>query len=153
MERSERTISYLQEIIRNQKFIAQHRKHPSAFTRQRKLSFAIVMGAIIRLAKKSLQIECNLLSDKIMSDPVSKQAFSKARHNISHTGFKALNTAFLEQAYFEDDTGTWNGFRVFGIDGSMIRLPKTDETLKLFGTWKKYFITGTSRNKKQNSKA
>lgn len=137
MKRSQQTIDCLQKIISSPQFIAQHRKHSSAFTRQRKLPFATVVGTILRLAKKSLQIECNLLGDKLMSEPASKQAFSKARHNISYSGFKALNTAFLEQAYMEDSTGTWNGFRVFGIDGSTARLPKSEETLDFFGVWSK----------------
>lgn len=137
MKRSQRTIEYLQSLISDGLFISQHRKHSAAFTRQRKLPFATVMGTILRLAKKSLQIECNLLGDRLMSEPASKQAFSKARHNISYSGFKALNTAFLEQAYLEDNTGTWNGLRVLGIDGSTVKLPKSEETIEVFGVWSK----------------
>jgi hypothetical protein len=95
MKRSQRTIDYIQNLIEDDLFVTQHRKHSQAFTRQRKLPFATVIGTILRLAKKSLQIECNLLGDRTMSEPASKQAFSKARHNISYTGFKALNNVRL----------------------------------------------------------
>ena len=42
-----------------------------------------------------------------MAEPASKQAFSRARHKISYTGFKALNEEFLKEAYTNDNTGTW----------------------------------------------
>lgn len=137
MARSELTTSSLQARIHNIDFIDRHRKHPTAFTRQRKLPFAIIVSLILQLAKKSLQIECNLLGELFMTEPASKQAFSKARHNISYTGFKELHATFLESAYRGDDTGTWYGYRVFGVDGSTIKLPKSNETMEYFGTWAK----------------
>ena len=133
MKRSVRVITDIQQAVMNPIFIAQYRCRSSAFTRSRKLPFAIVVGAILKLVKKSLQIECNLLAEQMMTEPASKQAFSKARHNISYTGFKALNSVCLKQAYLGDETGVWNGFRVFGIDGSTARLPKSTELVEYFG--------------------
>lgn len=62
-----------------------------------------------------------------MQEPASKQAFSKARYNISYTGFKALNTILLEENYRNDSTGLWLGYRIFGTDGSTVRLPDSEE--------------------------
>lgn len=144
MTRSNRTITVLHNMIHSAEFVMRHRKNSTAFTRQRKLTFATVVSVILRLARKSLQIECNLLGDQQMMEPASKQAFSKARHNIAYTGFKELNTAFLQNAYAADETGTWYGYRVFGIDGSTIKLPKSDETIDYFGV----FTKGTDDPKK-----
>lgn len=130
---SVRIITVIRQSTENADFIDLHRRRPSAFTRRRKLPFATLVGAILRLVKKSLQIECNLLAEQLMSEPVSKQAFSQARSNISYTGFKALNTVCLKEAYLGETTGVWNGFRVFGIDGSTIRLPKSAELVEYFG--------------------
>lgn len=137
MTRSKHTVPSLQTLIHSDEFLVRNRKHPSAFTRQRKLPFATLVSAILRLAKKSLQIECNLLGEQLVVEPASKQAFSKARHNISYTGFKELNTVFLEKSYKGDDTGVWYGYRVFGVDGSTIKLPKSTETREYFGVWSK----------------
>lgn len=137
MDRLDQAISSLQTAIHSSVYVAKHRMHPRAFTRHRKLPFAMVISVILRLAKKSLQIECNLLGELLMTEPVSKQAFSKARHNIRYTGFKELHTIFLENTYQGDNTGTWFGYRVFGVDGSTIKLPKSEETIEYFGTWAK----------------
>jgi hypothetical protein len=42
MQRATRIIERIQNAICNSDFIAQHRRDPTAFTRSRKLSFAIV---------------------------------------------------------------------------------------------------------------
>lgn len=133
MTRATASVVRVSSAIFDPKFKLRHRKHPSCFTRQRKLTFDRVVGTILSLAKKSLQIECNLLGDRVMDEPASKQAFSKARHNISYTGFKALNEEVLDEAYTNDATGLWFGYRVFGIDGSLIRVPASLETITHFG--------------------
>jgi hypothetical protein len=70
-----------------------------------------------------------------MTEPVSKQAFSKARHKISHTGFIALNERLLQECYQNDTTRLWHGYRIFGIDGSTLRLPDSVNTERYFGRW------------------
>ena len=87
MNRATRTITVIEASLVDPLFIAEHRSSPSAFTRKRKLTFAIVASTILQLAKKSMQIECNLIGERLMAEPASKQAFSKARYNISYTGF------------------------------------------------------------------
>ncbi len=128
-----RVIRIIQLTITDKNFINSHKRSPNAFTRNRKLSFGTIVSTILQLAKRSLQIECNLLGDRTMSEPVSKQAFSEARYKISHTGFKALNDLLLKEAYIDDTEGLWNGFRVFGTDGSVIRLPESEEAAEYFG--------------------
>ena len=142
MNKSIRVIRAIQLAITDHEFISSHRRHPTAFTRNRKLPFATVVSTILQLAKKSLQIECNLLGDNLMHEPASKQAFSKARYKISYMGFKALNDLLLEEAYQEDNIGLWHGYRVFGTDGSTIRLPESEELETYFERWDR----GADRN-------
>lgn len=133
MDKEARVTRAIQLVINHRQFIEMYRKNPRVFTRSRKLSFGIVVGTILQLAKKSLQIECNLMGDRMNTEPVSKQAFSKARYNIRYEGFAALNDVLLDQAYRDDSEGMWKGFRVLGTDGSVIRLPENEETAKHFG--------------------
>ncbi len=144
MNRASRTITIIEASLVDPLFIAEHRSSPSAFTRKRKLTFAIVVSTILQLAKKSMQIECNLIGERLMAEPASKQAFSKARYNISYTGFQALNKKLLNECYRDNNEGLWHGYRVLGIDGSTIRLPKSNETEEYFGRWDR----GQDRNEK-----
>lgn len=123
----------IQQTIANTEFISTHRYSPTAFTRNRKLPFGTVVSTILHLAKRSLQIECNLLGDREMTDPASKQAFSKARYKVSYTAFQALNDQFLKDVYKDDQPGLWRGYRLFGVDASTIRLPESEQNEEYFG--------------------
>ena len=62
--------------------------------------------------------------------PVSAAAMCKARDKLDPQAFRDVHTAILEP--FEKNATTWNGHRVFAIDGSKFNLPKTlqQETFK-----------------------
>ncbi len=85
------------------------------------------------MAKRSLQIECNLIGEYLKTTPVSKQAFSKARYKMSYTSFQELNRQVLKEIYKDDAEGLWYGYRVFGVDGSTLRLPNSTELEEYFG--------------------
>jgi len=85
MNRASQVAATIQTIIGDAEFISAHRKSHRAFLRNRKLPFGIVVSTILQLAKRSLQIECNLLGERQMTESASKQAFSKARYNVSYT--------------------------------------------------------------------
>ncbi|MDR2609578.1 MAG: IS4 family transposase, partial [Rickettsiales bacterium] len=71
----------------------------NSFTRTRKLPFTTVFSMILKLVKKSLGIECKLMDTLTCKVPPSKQAFSKARYKICHTGFKELLELSVKTAY------------------------------------------------------
>jgi len=133
MKRASVVATKIQSMIANPLFISKHRNCPKAFTRNRKLPFATVVSTILQLAKRSLQIECNLLGEREMSEPASKQAFSKARYKVNYTAFKALNDQFLEGAYKDNHEGLWRGYRILGVDASTVRLPESFENEEYFG--------------------
>lgn len=65
---------------------------------------------ILKLVKKSLGIECELMDTLTCKVPPSKQAFSKARYKICHTGFKELLELSIQTAYQDEpEYGTWRG--------------------------------------------
>lgn len=126
----------LVNLIRDNLFQDQYKLKPGAFVRNRKLTFAAVVGMILRMIKQSLQIACNWLGDLTGSEPASKQAFSQARQKISPECFQAMHANGLKVNYsLAPNKGLWMGYRVIGCDGSTLRLPESDELAKEFGRW------------------
>lgn len=64
---------------------------------------------ILRLVKKSLAIECELIDPSGDSIVPSKQAFSKARYKISHIGFQELLEDSLSGTYIPMIPNTGHG--------------------------------------------
>lgn len=118
-------------------FIDSHRKNDKFFSRNRKLSFETLISTILKLSTKSLQIECELLEKDVNIMPPSKQAFSKARYKFSHTGFIELLQDSIEVALgSHPNFGLWKNYRFLAVDGSSLRLPKSQETINLYGKYK-----------------
>ncbi|RTK93429.1 MAG: hypothetical protein EKK61_01190 [Rickettsiales bacterium] len=74
--------------------------------------------------------------------PTSKQAFSKARYKISHSGFKELAHFGVNNFYQDNSYGTWRGYRVIAADGSSLRLPNSEEIVNEFGLFKPNVTSG-----------
>jgi len=106
------------------------------FTRNRVLTFPILILYFINLAKKSLQVSINSFFKLILHSPVSKQAFSKARSKISPETFRLLNKKLIEEYYTDNDFPTWNGFRLLAVDGSSFQYPQKETLKTIFGTMK-----------------
>lgn len=113
-----------------------HRIGKNSFTRERKLTFPTVFSMILKLVTKSLGIECELLEPDPSRMAPSKQAFSKARYKIAHTGFQELLDLSIDTLYKNPQTGTWRGYRVIAADGSSLRLPDSIEVEREFGRFK-----------------
>ena len=69
----------------------------------------------------------------ITSKSVTPAAFCKARKKFSFTAFIELNTCLVETFYKSNVVRRWNGFRLLAVDGSVTRLPNTQELLDHFG--------------------
>jgi hypothetical protein len=129
-------INRVKEKIFSKIFQKIHSIGKGSFSRERKLTFPIMFSMILKLVKKSLAIECELMQPSSSDIPPSKQAFSKARYKIRHTGFQELLGLTIETAYEEPDFGTWKGYRLIAADGSSIRLPESKEVVAAFGKFK-----------------
>ncbi len=129
-------MSDLTSLLNTPSFQNKYKLKASAFTRNRKLTFPIVAGMILRMIKQSLQITCNWFGDFIGVEPASKQAFSLARQQISPECFQALHAKGLETNYtLEPQKGLWRDFRIIAADGSTLRLPESKELAREFGRW------------------
>lgn len=105
------------------------------FTRNRKLGFVDIILFQISSASKSLGVELHnyLRSSKINSTEYSKQAYSKSRIKIKHSGYIELNDSLLEEYYKREDYKTYKGYRLLGIDGSEIELQHGSTIRNKFG--------------------
>ena len=111
MNQGRELVLQFKERIYSEIFQQMHRIGENSFTRERKLTFPIVFSTILKLVKKSLGIECELMEPLVVKIPPSKQAFSKARYKICHTGFKELLELSIETTYRDPTYGTWRGAR------------------------------------------
>lgn len=120
-------------------FIENHKVAKKDFTRKRSLPFQTVFLILINFLKKSIQAELDnffkiLLNKEIPLNEVTKGAFSIARGKLKSSAFVELNAYQIEYFYNNSNYKTWNGFRILGIDGSIIRLPSSEVIKEKYGT-------------------
>jgi hypothetical protein len=110
----------------------------NSFSRKRKLSFSNAVYFICSALRKSLSTEINNFIEEhsyLEFPNISKQAFSKARQNISPEAFKELCSVFTDSFYNSNiNLKKWNGFNVFAVDGTTLQVPDTSENIEYFGT-------------------
>jgi hypothetical protein len=120
----------------NAALINQHKRLAANFTRNRILSFKVVVIMLMMKGGKSLQLSLNTLIPKLglSSRTVSRVAYSKARYKLKYTFFISLNQETVVKAMYEDgDYQAWKNLRILAVDGSKVMLPTNDETVKEFG--------------------
>jgi len=65
---------------------------------------------------------------------ITQQSFSKARGHFDHSPFEKIVRRLVSVEYGGDyPLPTWNGWHIFGIDGSTIILPPKPELKNLYG--------------------
>ena len=124
-----------QERIEADDFKSLHRQNAKAFTRERSLSFALVLVLVMRNSVKSLQNVVNEAMTWLGQPPVTASAYSQARYKLKHTAFIELNqVAIVETLYGDADYQRFWGFRVLAVDGSKLVLPDNEGIREAFGT-------------------
>jgi hypothetical protein len=134
-------IEFIREIISLPEFIDRNRQTKTAFTRQRKLPFHILIAFLLNFVKGAYQDELDKFFRTInrLDVPkrlISKVALAKARMKLKFEAFVELNQHLVN--YFEKHFNpiTWNGFRLLAIDGSTTRLPQIRAVAEHFGVWR-----------------
>jgi hypothetical protein len=120
-------------------FVQRHRMRAEDFTRERQLTFPVVMLFILQKTAKSIQRHLheflNRLGGGELYDSVSAGAWTHARAKLRHTAFVELNAELVvPTAYHPErkEVRRWRGHRVLGIDGSTLRLPNHPELFEQF---------------------
>lgn len=129
-------VRYIHYFISDEYFFRRSTQRQMDFSRKGKMSFTDYIYAIIQNTKSSLQVGLNAFFDTYKKGKIeySKQAFSKGRQRIKVEAFQELFQAVVDKFYEKADLISWNGYQLFGIDGTDLNLPCTGELAELYGT-------------------
>lgn len=134
-------IESLRTTLRDQRFLARHRVRPQDFTRDRQLTFPVMMLFILQQTVKSIQRHVHEFLDDLAKgsifESVTPGAVTHARAKLKHSAFIELNRECVLPTIYDPGhpIQRWRGHRLFGIDSSVLRLPDSEELGQAFG-WK-----------------
>jgi len=117
------------------------------FSRVRRLSLEITLALLLDLVRPGERVGYQKVIDRFFSEtglafspdlclkPPDKAAFHRARQKIPTKVFQILfaeAVAYAQSLASQHDKLTWNGFRVYAIDGTKKTLPASDELSDYF---------------------
>lgn len=129
-------IEELKEQLNSETFLSEFRtgKH---FLRKRLLSMKQVVFFLLYSTKRSMNLDLSSIQEDLISidfPSVSKQAVSKARKGICPKLFHRLFQHAVERFYDrKENFHTWNGYRLFAIDGTRLQVPRNQDNIEYFG--------------------
>lgn len=114
------------------------RKSRRFFTRDRKLTFPVLVLFLINFVKGSIQDELDhffkiLLNKRLPVKHAVSSALCQARDKLVPDTFQYLGRVLIASIYRHLPIRLWKGFRLVAVDGSTIRLPDNPNVLKRFG--------------------
>jgi len=120
-------------MINTIEFKIKHRIKQSDFTRDVKLTFAIMMSLMIKKSSKSSQ---NSLNDMTLNSDigytVTNSAYTQARAKLNYTAFIEMKDKSVEMFYEDGEYNRYKHFRLLAVDGSIVILPNSDDIKKEF---------------------
>jgi len=134
-------IERLRAKVRAADFLARHRVRPQDFTRERQLTFPLLMLFVLQQTVKSIQRHLheflNELADGEIFQPVTSGAVTHARAKLKHSAFIELNRQCVVPTVYHCQRAVrrWRSHRLIGVDSSLVRLPDSEELGRAFG-WK-----------------
>jgi hypothetical protein len=134
-------VEALRAKLRDQDFWARHRVRPQDFTRERQLTFPLLMLFILQQTVKSIQRHLHEFLDDLaqgqLFEPVTSGAVTHARAKLKESAFIELNRDCVLPTIYgpEHPIQRWRGHRLVGLDSSLARLPDSAELGQAFG-WK-----------------
>lgn len=120
-------------------FIAAHRLRPKDFTRQRHLTFEVLVVFVLQMiGGRSLQVGLDqffgaLAGGADFTRVVTKSALSKARKKLLPSAFSALCALWVREWLAVACEPLWQGWRVIACDGSCVRVAAWPETQNEYG--------------------
>jgi hypothetical protein len=126
----------LDKDIKSAGFLEISRKRANDFTRKRKLPFAKLCLFLLGTVHECLSVAFRRFTEKIGETiTMTEQSLSEARNKIRWEAFAELSKNISSFAY----TGSydrWNGYRLWGIDGTKFALPNYPHLSEHFGNEK-----------------
>jgi Transposase DDE domain len=133
-------IAQIRRRISTAAFCARHRQNEKCFTRERVLTFPVVMLLLLQKSTKAVQRHLNAFFRELWPDQevsASAGAWTQARAKLSHTAMIELNQEVLLPGLYAPEHAahrrTWKKHRLLGGDGSQLRLPAHPKVVEKFG--------------------
>lgn len=123
------------DLINSDDYRERNITRQTAFTRNRKLSFPVMIVLLLNFLTRTMQIELDDFFANVLdagTDSVTKQAFFKARKNILTDAFKELFLMTRDMVLNKNKIKRHKGYRILAIDGSELRLDKNKENKDIF---------------------
>jgi hypothetical protein len=107
----------------------------NSFIRNRGMPFQDALSFMLDMRTTTIQTRLNLFYRSVIGgDPISQQAFSRLRMNFDHSPFETMARGLVKKEYSgQYELPLWYGYHVFGVDGTSLQLPRTDELREAFG--------------------
>lgn len=145
---SKRVVASIRIRLHSEAFVSSSRTEPRRFTRKRKISFRQCMVLILDRLTRSLKQELReMFEGEGLGDAPTEQAFSKARQGIKPEAFEELFKIERDEIEQSGNIRRYQGYRVFGIDGSDTILPSSAEL------WAAYPDLGKEKNRCPHARA
>jgi len=128
--------SGLKNLINSKHFQDSSKRNENDFIRNRSLPFIHVFSSILMCNPGPLNTRIRRFFDNFddtQNKPPSKSALCQARNKLLPQAFEKASTFIVDSFYLNKNIQTWNNFRVLSIDGSTVKLPKSDEIIEEFG--------------------
>lgn len=125
--------------MQSEDFIAAHRQSPKDFTRNRCLSFDVLVAFLLQMiGGRSLQVGLDqflgaLAGGTEFARVVTTSALSQARRKLKPSALAALSTLWVREWLAGVHEPRWHGLRVVAADGSCVRVPRWPETQQAYG--------------------
>jgi len=129
-------LSGLAATLHNPDFIAAHRTDAKDFSRQRVLTFPVLVSFLPCAWKGGLQTLLDGLFEPLTGETgraVTQSAVSQARQKLKATAFAALNDQLLAALDEHWPEPRWRGLRLVAADATTLRLPNTQANQSAFG--------------------
>ena len=132
-------IETLRQHLHDPAFRARHRIRPQDFTRNRSLTFPVVLLLILQKTVKSVQRHLNEFLAQVAAEnaAVTPGGWTQARAKLKHTAFGELNRDCVLPAAYPSGPASaprlWKGHRLLAIDSSLVRLPNSPDIVQAFG--------------------
>ncbi len=133
-------VNTLKDRLHGPGFLERNRQSVKYFTRNRCLSFVVVVMFLLNFIKRALQDELDEFfklenGEMVAVREVTKSAFSQARKKLKAEAFIELNTVQVDYFYEHFSIERWYGFRLLATDGSTVQLPEEADLIAHFGLW------------------
>jgi hypothetical protein len=132
-------IEAIRAKLHDPQFRARHRVREQDFTRNRQLTFPVIMLFVLQKTVKSIQKHLDEFLEELSAgalfETVTPGAVTHARAKLKSSAFVELNQQVVLPTVSEQNfpLKRWHGHRLFGHDSSLLRLPNTEELAQEFG--------------------